>query len=212
MVVTPEHRFHAYVTAATIMLMLAMIKFAVPLLEQYEPVVALLGSAVALLLSFGIYKSLAVLLMDRFRSWMWVKRRLLGSSFVNGTWIGEFQTEAGARILTVEHFEQDLASLMIRGEARYPNGTWYAEWHSVATAINQAEGRLNYVYQCRLATSRDSFDGICDFTFQRADNASAPTVLIGFSADLPDGKRTRNKERRYSEQLVEYDQVFQVHT
>ena len=208
MTVTPEHRFHSYVTAATVMVMLAVIKFAVPLLQQLETVMVALSSAAALLLSFGVYNSFAGLLMGRLRRWKWVKRWLLGPSLVNGTWVGKFEAEHGSTVYTVEHFEQGLSTLTIRGEAQYPDGTWYARWRSTAVAVDEAAGRLTYVYRCDRATQKSSFDGVCDFSFQRKDSVSAPTEMIGFSADLTDGLRTQNRERRYSEDLLNFDDVF----
>jgi hypothetical protein len=66
---------------------------------------------------------------------------LLG--YLSGTWVGSFE-EKGTVYDTVEHLEQTLSSLKIRGQARNTAGVSYAYWHSSSETILEREGRLNY--------------------------------------------------------------------
>jgi hypothetical protein len=208
MTVTPEQRFHSYVTAGTVTIMLGVIQWAVPLLEQFEGGFILVGTAIAFLVSAGVYKTLAALLKGRFRTWKWVKRWLLGPSYINGTWVGQFLGEGGLTVRTVEHFEQGLSVLKIRGYAAYEDGTWYADWESIAASIDEAAGKLTYIYDCKRSGQQTAFKGVCEFSFQRVNDASAPRRIGGYSADITDGLPVRNDESRYSEDLIEFETVL----
>lgn len=199
----PEHKFHSYVTAATVSAMYFVITDLLPLIQlnsTLQPYAQWLG---ALLLSLGIYKALATTLLGTARTLKFVKRHLLGPSYVNGTWIGEFTKSDGSKVVTVEHFEQTLSSLKIRGRAYEPSGS-YAHWQSVAETIDEITGTLTYTYTCE----RDGpLQGICVFQFDRKDETSGPTGIHGYSADLVDGIRTVNTETRLSEDLLPFDEA-----
>jgi hypothetical protein len=52
-------------------------------------------------------------------------------------------------VYTVEHFEQDLSGLNIRGQGQRADGSWYADWESEAANINEQAGKLTYIYTCQ---------------------------------------------------------------
>ena len=118
----PEHRFHSYVTAATVTVMYFVIRKLLPLLQLEPNVASYLEPVGALLLSVGIYKLLATMLLGFARKLKFVKRHLLGASYVNGTWIGKFKASDSSIVYTVEHFEQTLSSLKVRGQAFRASG------------------------------------------------------------------------------------------
>src|SRR5579871_2122294 len=102
-----EQRFHSYVTGATVTVMFFVIQHGGPLLAGMNPLVGIfLAPVAALLLSVGIYKTLASVLLKITRRWKLVKRWMLGASYINGTWVGKFSAEDGSLVFTVEHFEQ----------------------------------------------------------------------------------------------------------
>jgi hypothetical protein len=204
----PEHRFHSYVTAATVLVMFYFIQHVVPLLTFSPALDQFLKPGVSLLSALGIYKSLASLLLGTVRRWKWVKRLLLGASYMNGTWIGKFQTSAGETIYTVEHFEQTLSSLKIHGQAFHTDGSSYGYWDSVSETVDEVLGLLSYTYNCDKNSDKDSFQGIAVFHFERSDEKSAPSKLRGYSADLVDGQRTENREQKLSENLVRFDEAL----
>jgi hypothetical protein len=203
----PEHRFHSYVTGATVVVMFYFIRYVVPQLIFSPTIDHLLKPGVSLLSAVGIYKSLAFLLLSTVRRWNWVKRLLLGASYLNGTWTGKFNAK-GETIYTVEHFEQTLSSLKIRGQAFHADGTSYGYWNSISETVDEVSGLLTYTYNCDLNSDKGSFQGLGVFHFERADEKSAPTMLRGYSADLVDGKRSENREQKISENLVPFDEAF----
>jgi hypothetical protein len=206
-----EQRFHTYVTAATITVMYFVIQHGAPVVSGLDPTFArFLAPLAALLLSVGIYKTLASSLLKITRRWKFIKRWMLGASYINGTWVGKFSAEHGAVVYTVEHFEQDLSGLNIRGQGQRADGTWYADWESEAANIDERAGKLTYIYTCQKHELSNPFHGVCEFHFQRADAESRPTAMHGFSADLPDGRPTKNNERQVSEDLLPYEEAFPI--
>ena len=141
-----EQRFHSYVIGATISVMYFIIECGAPLISGMNPVIRqYLPPVTTLLLSVGIYKALAAGLLKVTRRWKFVKRWMLGASYINGTWVGKFCAEDGSLVYTVEHFEQDLAELNIRAHAQRPDGGWYADWESKAANIDERGGKLTYI-------------------------------------------------------------------
>jgi len=159
-----------------------------------------------LLLSLGIYKFLAIVLLGFSRRLKFVKRHLLGASYVNGTWVGKFKTADSSFAYTVEHFEQTLSSLKVRGQAFRESGESYAQWNSESETIDEHSGLLTYTYNCDKTSEKGSFQGVCVFQFERDDETCGPTQMRGYSADLADGVRTENREVKYSEELVSFEE------
>lgn len=206
-----EQRFHTYVTGATITVMYFVLQHGTPLLAELNATfVQYLAPVAALLLSVGIYKTLASGLLKITRRWKFVKRWMLGASYINGTWVGKFSAEDGSLVYTVEHFEQDLSELKIRGQGQRADGSWFADWESEAANIDERAGKLTYIYTCQKQTPSNPFHGVCEFHFQRADAESRPTVIHGFSADLPDGRPTENNECQVSEDLLPFKEAFPI--
>lgn len=199
----PEHRFHSYVTAATVLMMFYFIRDIVPQLNFSPAINKFLHPVVSLLTSIGIYKAFATLLLKAAKQWKWVKRWLLGASYLNGTWVGKFQGTSGETILTVEHFEQSVSSLKVRGQGFRLDGT-YAYWNSVSEMVDEEVGLLSYTYNCDKTSDKGSFQGVAVFHFERSNEACAPSSLRGYSADLIDGHRTENAERKISEDLLPF--------
>jgi hypothetical protein len=204
----PEHRFHAFVTSTTVLVMYYFIQHLVPMLHFSPPFDHVIKPVASLLSAVGIYKTLASFLLLLTRRWKWVMRWFLGSSYLNGTWIGKFHTSTGEVIFTVEHFEQTLSSLKIRGQAFHAGGSSYAYWNSVSESIDEAAGLLSYAYNCDKNAENNSFQGIGVFHFERRNERSAPYIIHGYSADLVDGERSENTESKISENLIPFKEAL----
>jgi hypothetical protein len=200
---TPEHKFHYYVTIATIVVMYLFIKHIAPAFSDY----ALAAPIITLFTTVGSYNLFAKILASMAKHWLWVKQHLLGESFLNGTWVGEFYSN-GEKVITIEVFEQSLTSLVIRGEAFTESGKTYARWTSKSASINKIEGSLTYHYTCDKDNCNATFQGICVFQFDRVDEKSPPSSLKGYSVDVTDGKRTNNKELKISNKLLTYEEAL----
>lgn len=192
------------------MVMYFVIQHAVPLLDVNPRIAVYLKPLGTLLLSIGIYKLLATLLLASSRKIKFVKRHLLGPSYLNGTWVGKFRTSESSIVYSVEHFEQTLSSLKIRGQAFSVADESYAYWNSLSETIDVEAGVLTYTYNCDKNDDKGSFQGVCVFQFERSDETSGPQGMRGYSADLIDGKRTENRETKLSEDLIPFAQALET--
>ena len=207
---SPEHRFHSYITSATVMVMYFVIQHAVPLLNVDPSIAVYLKPLGTLLVSVGIYKFLATLLLASSRKIKFVKRHLLGPNYLNGTWVGKFQTSESSIVYSVEHFEQTLSSLKVRGQAFSVADESYAYWNSLSETIDAEVGVLTYTYNCDKNDDKGSFQGVCVFQLERSDATSAAQRMRGYSADLIDGQRTENRETKLSEDLIPFAQALEM--
>ena len=208
----PEHRFHSYITAATVTIMYFVILHIVPLLNIYPTFDPYIKPIATLLLSMGVYKLLATILLAGSRNIKFIKRHLLGSYYVNGTWIGQFLDSDSSKIITIEHFEQTLSTLKIRGQGLTETGESYAYWESNSATIDAESGVLRYAYSCDQNSSKGSWQGICVFHFGREDETKPPYEIRGYSADLIDGVRTENIELKIDENLIPLSKAFEIAT
>jgi len=206
----PEHRFHSYVTATTVTVMYFTIQKLLPLLQLNPNVDSYLKPMCALLLSVGVYKFLATVLLGFARKTKLVKRHLLGASYLNGTWIGKFKTADSSTVYTVEHFEQTISSLKVRGQAFRDSGESYAQWNSASETIDEVSGLLTYTYNCDKNGEKGSFQGVCVFQLERKDETCGPKRMRGYSADLVDGIRTENSELKISEDLIPFAEALRA--
>lgn len=206
----PEYRFHSYVTAATVTVMYFAIQKLLPLLQLDSNVDSFLKPIGTLFLSIGVYKLLATSLLGVARKMKFVKRHLLGASYLNGTWVGKFTSADSSVVYTVEHFEQTLSSLKVRGQAFRDSGQSYAQWNSESETIDEISGLLTYTYNCDKTSDKGSFQGVCVFQFERDDKTCGPNRMRGYSADLVDGIRTENNESKISENLVPFAEALRA--
>lgn len=70
--------------------------------------------------------------------------------------------------------------------------------------VDEEVGLLSYTYNCDKTSDKGSFQGVAVFHFERSNEACAPSSLRGYSADLIDGHRTENAERKISEDLLPF--------
>jgi hypothetical protein len=95
-----------------------------------------------------------------------------------------FGAPTGDKTFTVEHFEQTLETVTVRGIAYRGDGSPYAHWTSIAVSIDAAAGTLTYTYNCDVYARTSSFQGVAVFPFERETPRDAPTTIDGYSADL----------------------------
>src|SRR5215208_4704616 len=139
---TPETKFHSLVLGLTVTVMLSVILLLVPYIQEATVMQAFLGAVSALLLSSGIYRVIAMGLVELLRRSRWLKSKLLGPYYLEGTWVGYFEGHEGDIRYVVEVFEQDLSSLTIVGRSYTIDGRAHAQWASEAASLDVRHGRL----------------------------------------------------------------------
>jgi hypothetical protein len=204
----PESKFHLFVATSTLVVMYYIVTFGVPLLERHVPFPAITLPGLTALTSIGAYNFVAGLLRLIIAKSRLIKSWLLGNRYIEGTWIGKFHKD-NVFIYTVEHFEQTLSTLKIRGEGYYESGKRYARWSSIAENIDELGGQVYFTYSCDRDEDKASFEGVAKFSFQRDDATASPDVISGYSADLIDGARTANTEKRISRGFILFKQALE---
>jgi len=215
-------RFNVAVSTATVAIMFAIIEYLVPMLQasaipatflQLIPfatptqLVEASKFVLTALATLGTYKLLAGLLIQSIDWAPYLKSFIFGPSYVEGTWIGQFHDKNYPK-WTVEHFEQSLNGIVIRGYAHNQDGTPYASWTSTAASVDDARGVLTYTYDCDLIGHNSPQQGIGIFQFERPAAGKAPTGIKGYSTDLVDGVRSANHEFKISNGSILIDEAM----
>lgn len=208
---TPEQKFHSYVTSVTVFVMYFLIEKLTPYFNQIEHGSDYIKPIVSILSAFGVYTLLAQLLITVSRNWQWLNKFLLGANYLNGTWVGNFTNNRGEKKITVEFFEQNLSSLVIRGESfNIEDGSTYAQWTSTASSINVVDGVLTYTYTCDSNVDYSTGQGIGVFKFEREGSHMPPTFIKGYSVDITDGVKSENREKKISDNLYELQEIYEI--
>jgi hypothetical protein len=212
-------KFHTLVTSATVLFMYAVLIYVVPFLNtssltgsagQHTIWIQLGALLLATIGSVGIYHTLATILEWIFLRIRAIRKLVLGPSFLEGTWIGSYiEDVAGTstKRWTVEHFEQTLDSLVIRGKSYDTNGIVVASWESQAVQIDAKGGKLIYAYDCAKQPS-NRFSGLGIFSFERHRRSDPPHTLDGFAADLTNGKMDANRETKLTDEMCDMTAAF----
>lgn len=127
-----------------------------------------------------------------------IKRIILGNEYLNGTWIGYYQGVKGDIRYFIEIIEQDIDSIVIRGNTFYDNLELYSCWNSEAVNINGKTGTLTYTYTYFIF-GKDSVDdglGMAKSSFIRNNSREQPKAMNGFSTDLKFGEKITSYEEK----------------
>lgn len=176
----PELRFHSIVIGITTGLVFLIWLFFNRLIVVY-PVTAVVLSG---LISIGIYKAVAMLLLSLFRNIQIVKKFILGPEFMEGIWAGFFIGHKSNVRLVVETFEQDLNRTVIRGRVYDDNGNYRGSTIAEDATIDVIRAKLTYHYQADPIGTTFINQGIACFDLERSHPNKSPVSIVGFSSDL----------------------------
>ena len=199
----PEGKIASYAASLTLATMLPIVAKLSPLLRDASGL-QLIGTAAGVVLaSTGLYKLLYSSIVGLLRANRWVKQRILGPSFVEGTWVGHFTGREGDIRFIVEYFEQDLTGLVIRGSSYTDQGESHATWLAENCRVDPDAGTLIYTYTCDVRSRSVTLQGIGSFALRRHSRNAAPYEIEGYVADLVDGTRLHAKEIKVANYALE---------
>lgn len=203
-----ERRIASTATTVTVGGMWFGITRLADLLAEHDPPLRLGSLLVSLLLSVGIYRLVALALTSAFGKYRWLRRLFLGREFIEGTWIGHYFVEGdNAHRYTVEHISQTTDAISVEGTEFHADGTIRSTWQSDTAAVVDSSRRLVYAYRCTILGAH-SHQGLAEFNLVRVKPHEAPKHLDGWAADLIDGKKDPNRERKLSDGLLNKDEAF----
>jgi hypothetical protein len=183
---SPVAKFNALLASTTISIMFVIIVSLAPRLRGASVYVPALGVAAGFLVSTGTYRLLAIALRWLMEQSYRVRALVLGPSYMSGTWIGWFRGHSGELRYMIEHFNQDLDSMVITGHSFHADGSAHGQWHSEAVALDARKGSLTFTYVFdRLSGSR-SLAGIHASLLERKSPSKPPYAYRGLAHGLND--------------------------
>lgn len=201
---SPSAKLNALLSSATVFAMFLAVLYGVPRLEELGTEYPLATSVSGLVLSVGVYRLLSLGLRWLMERSTWVSRKVLGPHYVHGTWIGWFEGHTKEKRYMVEHFVQDLDSLVITGRSYDSDLREHGYWESEAASVNARKGKLVFTYKFDVLTRQSSLVGIHTSLLSRRSAHSAPVALSGFAHDLNDATRIPVNSTKLSDELIEW--------
>ena len=176
---SPELKFHSIIISITTLIMFTIWIKVTSFIVAYP----LLSVFLAGIFSLGVYRFLTTIFLSLFRNIIFIKKFILGSSYMEGTWVGFFVGHQNKIKYIVETFEQNLTELKIRGNM-YNNKILHGSYISHDVTIDIKNGTISYLYDADVMTNTHNNPGLAKFNFERPNKESPPNRLTGYSSDL----------------------------
>lgn len=210
---TPETRFHSLVVGCTVAVMFIVLSAVIPLLQSIHLPLGIkisLGPVIAFLTSAATYQTVTKALIALLRHSPWLKQKILGPFYVEGTWAGYLIDTDGKLYYVIERFEQELTSLVIKGSAYTATGEPVSRWQADATNINGQSGTLTYSYTCDPLDDGTVHQGLAVFDFKRHRSTAPPYAIEGYAADVLNGRRMPSNEKKASSLFLEDSAALEI--
>lgn len=188
------------------MVMFATITLLLPKLAPLGVTYKWLGSAIALVASAGVYHFLANVLSSILGRVRWLREKLYGEMYLEGTWVGYFKGHGGDIRLFVERYKQSLIALNIQGNSYTEQGAPHANWTSETAHFDSERGVLHYFSQTNILSRKGPEESVCRLNVQPDPNGGPPCSMEGYAADLVDGNRVGIRQIKASS----YDLAWQA--
>jgi uncharacterized membrane protein (Fun14 family) len=204
----PAEKFNALLVGVTVFVMFWLVTYLVPTLKNIGSEYSFFAAVGALLASVGLYRVLGLVIRSAMKRSEKVRKFVLGSHFVHGTWIGWFHGHNGEVRLMVEHFAQELDSLTISGRSYYQQGADHGIWISHSATIDASRGHLLFTYSFDGKTRSSQLVGIHSSLLERSSAAAAPTGYYGLAHDLNDQVRIAVTSKKVSPLLLSWREAL----
>lgn len=156
------------------------------------------------LISAGVYKGFFSFIDKLMKNYQWMKKQILSSYYMEGTWVGFYIGVAGKVRYMVETYEQTMDDLVIKGISFDENKNLHTFWTSESYNINAESGELIFQYKVKSTHEQTDPNGIAYFNLNRKNNKKATDFIVGYSVDSHLGKKCRAIEMKFSDS-TKYD-------
>lgn len=126
----------------------------------------------------------------------WIKKKVFGSSYLEGKWIGCYRGLDGNPNYYIEYFEQTFDGLVIRGKCFSSTLEYKGCWISDRVIVDDVKGIITYTYETDMINSTHKNQGLATFNFGRKSAKICPETLFGFSSDIFATKKLISLERK----------------
>lgn len=203
---SPEIKFHSFVTSVTTLVVFTTWSLSLSVVSEY-PFVSIIAASV---FTLGVYRLVNSILMSMFRKCKWVKKFILGASYMEGTWVGFFVGHQNKIRYLVETFEQDLSLLKIRGRVYRDDFTYHSSHISTDASLDTVNGKLSYSYDADAILNTHINAGLARFELVRSGREEAAHHIVGYSSDLfHSNKLTAFEDKMSDATSVELDEALE---
>jgi len=203
-IMKPIQRFYTIVIALTSVIVFTIWTISSKILIEHidwKNSTHLFYSGFALVLTYlssiGVFSSIFTLINYLFSKWKWLKRYVLSSYYLEGTWVGFYIGVSGNVRYIIETYEQTFDSLVIKGTSYDENKNLHTFWTSESYNINAKNGEITYQYKVRSTKENTDPNGIAYFSFIRGNNKKPPKMIVGYSADSHLTMKCKAMEKKY---------------
>jgi hypothetical protein len=188
-------------TTATVAIMFATLVWIQPLVASLHTPYAFASGVAGVLASLGVYRLLAEGFRWLLRKILWLRKRVLGKQFLEGTWVGHYLSN-GEHRFTIEFIDQAETVPTIHGREVDAQGNTTASWTSDTISVDVTRMQLVYSYTCKVFRRKHVGEGLGVFAIVCEHHGQPATKLDGYSVDLIDGDRDPNTEHKVADTVV----------
>jgi hypothetical protein len=192
---SPEIKFHSFVTSTTTLIVFSLWSYMLQQ-AQLHPIASVVAASI---FTLGIYRLINTIFLAMFRNIRFLKKFILGASYMEGTWVGFFVSHQGNVRYLVETFEQDLSLLKIRGRVYRDDFTYHSVHISTDATLDVINGRLSYSYDADAIPNTHINAGLARFELVRHGREMPAHHIVGYSSDLFHPKKLTAFEDKISE-------------
>jgi hypothetical protein len=208
----PHQRISAYAIAFTTTILFAIWTVINGLIQNYPAWFTdennhkynALGIILLGIISVGVYRIFLTTVEILMRNSKCIKKMILSSYYMEGTWIGFYIGVAGKVRYMIETYEQTMDDLVIKGISFDENKNLHTFWTSESYNINAESGELIFQYKVKSTHEQTDPNGIAYFNLNRTNNKRATDFIVGYSVDSHLGKKCRAIEMKLSDS-TKYD-------
>jgi hypothetical protein len=152
---------------------------------------------------FNVFVSLIAGILERCQL---VKKIILGSSYLEGTWVGYYFTPENTPIVFFQIIEQNTEQIHILTEAYYENKRNRCKWYSISeVSIDTLRSTLNYLYDVDMINKNEQDNsrslGLFISTFHKKKNGflKYPCRINGYAFNLNSQTKLKTVQIKYSD-------------
>lgn len=180
---TPLAKFNSFVVTATTIIMYVLwlgIKKYVDVNSDWIVLITILTAATSL----GFYRCVTNILKWLFQKFRFIKKIILGDSYLEGTWVGFFASNDGSIRYLYEIYEQDLDGIVISGHSFKMNKEFHGKWNVSMPCVDLKNRKITYCYEADMIKNLFINPGIASFTMKKSKGSKYYNKMQGFSSDL----------------------------
>jgi len=178
--VPSERAFHTITLAVTVAAMFALFKHTTLFADDNYEFWSLVASVLA---GTGLHETLTRTVEYVLRRIPFLKKLILGKSYLEGTWSGFYLGENGYPRFVIQTMRQEWSSVYINGQAFTHDAIPHGQWRSVSATVDGRAGLLHGVF------SGDQSNGHYDSIFSFQLEGEPPTRLSGYFYDSSTSSR-----------------------